>query len=271
MITIKTVYKYAMLRALTGSGGTAIKTASGVIASFNSNTEAPIIKGVFDIDYDSNGLSSMAITRCGKNFWSLGDVSGTRNTTKNIFIPSGDYVFSAVVTSSDTDGSTSAVLFTYSDGTSLTRRINRNTRDSVAITLSKDVVSIRFYAGYNQEQSANDTFEYADIQIELGTQPTSYEAYSGDTYPVSFGTTIYGGYFESETGVLTSTKASDGTDLATPVKAELTPIPITTLNGDNNIFCDTGDSDIEYIEKAASKKDRILSYLPLIYGRKEFL
>lgn len=269
MITIKTTYKYAMLRALTGSGGTAIKTASGVIASFNSNTEAPITKGVFDIAYNSNGISSMNITRCKKNFWSGSNTISKDNSQPYIVVPcflkAGTYTVSGNITS-DTDG----VRFYFRKGT--TALIPLDIETSVGygtVTLTDDVTEFRFFG--QRSNTGSNSASISDLMIEQGSTPSTYEAYSGDTYPVSFGTTVYGGYFDSVTGELYSTLDSDGTPLETPVKTELTPIPITTLNGDNNIFCDTGDSDIEYIEKAASKKDRILSYLPLIYGRKEFL
>lgn len=60
------------------------------------------------------------------------------------------------------------------------------------------------------------------------------------------GVTVYGGYYDSETGVLTSTKAADGTDLATPVEYQLQQIALSTAYLDNNFWCDTGDSSITY-------------------------
>ena len=110
-----------------------------------------------------------------------------------------------------------------------------------------------------------------DIAIIYPSDATAYESYNGNTYPVSFGAAIYGGTFNSVTGILTSTLDSDGTPLETPITSELTPVEIDTLDGINNIFCDTGDSDISYIVNGASKKDKVLSYLPIIYGRKELL
>lgn len=272
MITNKTIYQHAILRSLNKSGsGQTTGTAQGAIASFETNTEKPIVSGIFDIDYNESGVSGMDITRCGKNLFPFSSVSGTRVIEKNVFLPAGTYTVSALVTSSDTDGSTSMVYFYYADGTTTFLRLRRNIRDSKDIVLSKSVTAFRFYAGYNSDQSVGDTFEFSDVQIELGTAPTTYEAYTGDTYPVSFGDTIYGGTFNGVTGILTSTLDSDGTPLETPVTSELTPVEIDTLDGINNIFCDTGDSDISYIVNGASKKDKVLSYLPLIYGRKELL
>lgn len=271
MITIKTAYKYAMLRALTGSLGAVVKTASGVIASFNSNTEAAITKGVFDIDYDSKGVSSMDITRCGKNLFNIeGETLGAyllsdgtiRNDSTAVSWNLSDYIpvkeGETYYFNPNTTAGSSAKHGYYDTSKGFVSSINSG---ASSFTVPSGVSFMRF--SYRNTST--------DIQLELGSTPSTYEAYQGTTYPVSFGTTIYGGCFDSVTGELYSTLDSDGTPLETPVKTELTPIPITTFKGDNNIFCDTGDSDIEYLAKAASKKDRILSYLPLIYGRKELL
>ena len=45
-------------------------------------------------------------------------------------------------------------------------------------------------------------------------------------------------------------------------------------NGDNNIYCDLPNSSVivEYLSGTPkTKKEILLSYLPLIYGRKELL
>lgn len=95
--------------------------------------------------------------------------------------------------------------------------------------------------GFVQFQ-APATIDYSDVQLEEGDQATTYEPF---TY-------IYGGYYDSETGVLTSTKAADGTDLATPVEYQLQPVEIIQAQGQNNIWCDTGDTLAYYrtFEKA---------------------
>lgn len=117
-------------------------------------------------------------------------------------------------------------------------------------------------------------------QLELGSTATDYEPYSGQTYDITFPTevgTVYGGLLDVTSGVLTVTDAqiasyagetlpgewiSDrdvyvaGTTpttgaqvvykLATPVTYHLTPQEITSLLGTNNLWADTGDSEVEY-------------------------
>ena len=121
------------------------------------------------------------------------------------------------------------------------------------------------------------------FQIEYGTIATTYEPYNGTTYNIEFEDsgsplTVYGGTFDTVSGVLTvtdgyiasydgetlpSTWISDrdvyaaGTTpttgaevvykLATPTEISLTPTEITTLYGNNVIWADSGDMAIKYV------------------------
>ena len=111
-----------------------------------------------------------------------------------------------------------------------------------------------------------------DVQVELGTQATTYEPYQGNQYTLNFPTTIYGaewdvvkgelkqtdGYIASYNGEsLPSTWISDrdvyasGTTpttgaevvykLATPTIINLSPLSIRLLEGTNNVYADCGD------------------------------
>lgn len=59
---------------------------------------------------------------------------------------------------------------------------------------------------YNRSGSAC-TIEARNIQIELGSTATTYEAYQGNTYTTALGTTVYGGTLDVTTGVLTVDRA----------------------------------------------------------------
>ena len=53
------------------------------------------------------------------------------------------------------------------------------------------------------------------IQLEIGSTTTDYEPYNGTTYPISLGSTVYGGVLDVTSGVLTVThriKVFDGTE-----------------------------------------------------------
>ena len=107
--------------------------------------------------------------------------------------------------------------------------------------------------GFVQFQ-APATIDYSDVQLEEGSTATTYEPF---TY-------IYGGYFDSVTGMLFSTKAADGTDLATPVEYQLQPVEIIQAQGQNNIWCDTGDTLAEY--RGFSNVSGVLDCLALSYS-----
>lgn len=116
--------------------------------------------------------------------------------------------------------------------------------------------------------------------LELGSTPTPYEPYQGDTYPITFPSsagTVYGAYVDVTGGelvvdraqiasyngeTLPSTWISDRDvysagatpttgaqvvyKLAEPITYQLTPTEIDSLLGTNNVFADTGDSTVEY-------------------------
>ena len=84
--------------------------------------------------------------------------------------------------------------------------------------------------------TADTDLDISTLQIEYGTTATAYEPYVN----------IYGGYYDSVSGMLFSTKAADGSDLAEPVEYQLDPVALSTAYLDNNFWCDTGDSSITY-------------------------
>lgn len=146
--------------------------------------------------YTISGTDTVTITKCGKNLWSgTASPTGTyRSSAIDFFLPAGEYVFSATVTSSDTDGTKSLILLRNVDNGAEYVRLDRNTRSSFAITFTKDIVSIQFFAGYNDAQSAGDTYTFADLQIEKDTSTaTAYEPYTATTYTIALGQTVYCG------------------------------------------------------------------------------
>ena len=107
---------------------------------------------------------------------------------------------------------------------------------------------LRFYMGTGYGTTYNN-----DIGVNVPATTTTF-------VPFIY---IYGGYYDSETGVLTSTKAADGTDLATPVEYQLQPVEIIQAQGQNNIWNDTGDTLAEY--RGFSNVSGVLDCLALSY------
>ncbi len=112
---------------------------------------------------------------------------------------------SALVTSTDTDITTSRFIMYDENATEVkSLYFSRGTRNSQSFTVSSDIYMVRFYASRNNETSADDTFTFADIQIESGTTATDYEPYVGGTaspnpdYPQEINSVGDKGYFDGE-------------------------------------------------------------------------
>lgn len=161
------------------------------------------------------GWDSVQVTRCGKNLFngdvidviqngvsikSNGDgtyhVTGT-NTSDNwvsvkigeIDIPAGTYVFSGS-NSSSPYSMRIRLLRTQSGG------LNGDNADRPlvqTITGGRSMVYIQFNSGATIDILSKP-------MLELGSTPTDYEPYQGDTYDISLPETIYGGTVDAVTG-----------------------------------------------------------------------
>lgn len=126
--------------------------------------------------------STTQVTRSGKNLYNKGNVSGTLYKEVPINeLPVGIYTLSAVATSSDTDR-TQCLVLDATNNKSL-GYLNRNVRSSFTFTLEKPTKKLNFYASTTYDLSNEDTFEFADIQIEQGTTATEYEQYGASPSP----------------------------------------------------------------------------------------
>lgn len=133
------------------------------------------------VDLKLEGSTTQA-TRSGKNLYNKGNVSGTRMVEVPINeLLAGTYTLSAVVTSSDTDRTQCLVL----DATNKKSLgyLNRNVRSSFTFTLEKPTKKLNFYASTTYDLSNEDTFKFADIQIEQDTTATEYEQYGASPSP----------------------------------------------------------------------------------------
>lgn len=131
----------------------------------------------------------------GRNLWNDGDVTGTAMGYYSISLPIGIYTVSAIPTSTDTDATTNAMMFRYTDGTySTLAQFNRNVRNARTFNLEKPVDRVYLYASDNITHAGLDTFTFADIQIETGSVEHDYEPYTGSTtYTSTISPTMYGG------------------------------------------------------------------------------
>ena len=245
-------------------------TASGAIASFDDGADAvPIVEGVFNIDYDANGYTGQTIYKAGKNLFDKSDfitryssyyelafdgsIKTVGNLQANNVLWENVSNYSGVVTVTFKykyiNGTGSAGLRTkieYTDGTTTVIYTTVVTDYNTVIATSNSTKTVRKITT-DFGTTSNVTNFY--LQVELGSTSSTYESFTGAFYAVDWTTeagTVYGGSLNLTTGVLTSTKAADGSDLAEPVEYQLDPVVIPTLLGNNNIYCDTGDSAVTY-------------------------
>lgn len=136
------------------------------------------------VDFGMSGKTEQKTTE-GKNYYSGGDVSGTKHAKVNSIkpIPSGTYTISANVTSADSDSTSNMIMFYYEDGTVQQCHLSRGTRKSVVVTFTQTVEWFRCYASNSDSNSEGDTFSFTDIQIELGTVATDCEPFTNGPSP----------------------------------------------------------------------------------------
>lgn len=158
-----------------------------------------------------SGWTGANVVRSGKNLWLLGDKNVTRQS-KSILtqpLPIGTYTISAIVTSTDTDSTISRMVFCNVRDIEITHTdLSRNSRSSATVTINEPCYYIYIFAGRTYSQSAGDTAAWANIQIETGSQATTYEPYTGTTYPITFPSeagTVYSGTLDVTNGVLSVT------------------------------------------------------------------
>lgn len=151
----------------------------------------------------------------GKNLVDIGSQSFTTYYQKTgLSIPAGTYALSANITSSDTTLTKSRAYF-YSENTALGYLdLTRNTRASGTITLNATTDRIVLYSASSYSDSNGKTATWADVQLELGNQATTYEAYRGTDYEVNLGKNLLQNTLlteATEKNGVTATPNADGT------------------------------------------------------------
>ena len=215
-----------------------IKTASGSIASFDDGGEnLPLKSLLVNIEPKQSGSGDPSPTNirsisgwsevntevAGKNLFNpnlnsglLGTDAGTNDTTVT---PSNRYGYSEKIPATlscklsfktnDLEKFNWICVMRYIDGIATERvystLINHQQKEQVNIPAVANSY-IRVLVGANSGKTVGTT-PSGEIQIELGSTPTSYEPYNGTTYTTSLGQTVYGGTLDVVSGVLTIDRA----------------------------------------------------------------
>ena len=164
------------------------------------------------------GWTGANVVRTGKNLNPSTGVNYTTSNATRIFCKAGTYTIStnngASLGSNNQlyirlfDAQTDGNTITSGNITGSNMQLNSsgtllyggNGYASVTVTIAVDCwVAL----GFNNQVPSN----FTGLQMEVGSSATSYEAYSGNTYSIPFGQTVYGGTLDVTTGVLTVDRA----------------------------------------------------------------
>ena len=196
------------------------ETASGDIASFETDLSEPLVSckstiaatggnGTPSTPIPINGYTEANITRCGVNLWdevmesgSIDNTTGQNETYGTNRMRSINYI--PVIASEEycvfNNSGISLIFYFYaSDKSYLSYRfIGNNT--TTLLTLPNNCSFVRFRTDNNYGTTYNN-----DISINYPSTDTTYHPYTGNTYTIAFGQTVYGGVLDVTRGKLTVT------------------------------------------------------------------
>jgi hypothetical protein len=171
-------------------------------------TETPPASGEKSPDNPSTitGVSSAQVVRCGKNLYK----PDTMNTIFNIngrgcssfVLPAGSYTvkWDAYTT---TYPYIHFYIVNYLTGAGIKFVDLLTTGGSGTFTVTAPFRIAYYYNGWaNSAQYVSRQNEVGNISLVTGSTATPYTPYEGDTYTIPLGDTYYGGYVDSERGVL---------------------------------------------------------------------
>ena len=153
--------------------------------------------------------------------------------------------------------------------------------NTVVITQStiiniNDGTTVKISIVYGNRTAGAGTFILKGFNIALGENYQSYEAYNSNTYTFTFGQTVFGGHFDNKGNLVVThgyiasyngetinepwissideyvpnTSPSTGAQvvypLTTPITLSITSQDIPTLLGENNIFSNCDDVEVDY-------------------------
>lgn len=206
-----------------GKGGGGYKTASGPIVSVNDALAAPLRSLLVKVDpvqagsgdpspdnvRPISGWSAVNAWRTGVNMWDeeweLGQYNSSMNTVRkdlsNNHIRSKNPIPVKPNTTyyMNSSGKSVHLIVADTDGNVLYRTITLN--NGTFTTPSKGV-----FVYFNMAMAYGTTYNH-DISINYPSTDTAYHAYTGTTYPIQLGQTVYGGTPDVLTGVLTVDRA----------------------------------------------------------------
>ena len=223
------------------------------IAAFSDGADdVPTFETIVNVDYTGSLIGDYKLFRFGKNLlddtkkgvFSGGMYFSFNETSQQgvciEYLPAGTYTFKPYFAA----GVSARGIMIGTINPSSTIVNDWSSASSITFTLSEPKKNIYIMMMRTQGWQIADVI---GAQLETGATVTDYEEFKGSKLTSTLGRQIYGGFFNTRTGVLTSTKAADGSDLPDPVEYQtFFTLTYNSLSGYNNIFCNTGDVAVTY-------------------------
>jgi TolA-binding protein len=163
--------KEISLKGDTLQDGTPTPDAPVEIQSVKGNQEINVFgKNLYNLDLASGSI--------GSNGQNISDSKSLR-TTGFSFIQNKEYSLSF-----ESSSTISEVWLNYYNGDTFIRRVSLGSGNSKTFTTPTDANIVRFRFTSSSDLT---TSSITKIQLEFGETPTSYEQYSGTTFPISLG------------------------------------------------------------------------------------
>lgn len=242
-------------------------TASGIIASFETNDAKGIVECNCNIPYKAGGYTSIEISARGINIWSedkgkvkwkpAGGYSSNSNViSNNPFEYVSSYEYHEIPCSPNTTYCFVDTLDRY-PGLQIAlyyskRTNNTSTAPDSVYYGNTDITAQDFTTpsnAYYMRFNTNNTNNHSRANVSIN-YPSTYRTYyehKGSYTVISFGRTIYGGTYEAISGTLIGAYNADGTEKETPDVFGISPISLEALTDEpNNIFTNCGEVEVKY-------------------------
>ena len=228
--------------------------ANGNIASFSDGrTGAPMHEIAISIS-SLSGITSLKLMNCNKNFANIipfaqWNTLFAYKAIQNILPKDTELIMSFVDKDPTIDLTGHSMGFISGDYTGqvspqgsefhwclVNGNISSNTKNK-ADSGDNLLNSLFFYPA--TEEAYNKIFSRYNIQIEIGSTSTQYVAFDGDYNEIQLGRTVTTGTLYAVSG-----KLHIGNYIY-----DTTPVSVNALEGLNNVYADTGSTEVKYIRR----------------------
>ena len=160
-----------------------------------TNLQVQVEKGTTATPYKAYGAHSLSVKSTGKNLCPLGSKTGTLQVNIPIdYLTDGEtYTFSGIITTDDTNATTSLASQYGTSGQLNHNQLARNSRVSEVFTKRTGDTLFIVYASNNYANSKGDAITVSDIQIEKGNKATPFEEYVETTADIPLSSPLYEG------------------------------------------------------------------------------